>query len=100
MLLRTFLRVLGTISAITVTKLVVEKPNRDPVIVVPRCFPHLPVVRRRRIYALLRQLAGGLLLGELSDITPVKWRHKIAILLFEVVRVFGKPGVDIGCFRL
>lgn len=44
MLPGTFLRVLGAISTITVTELVIEKPDGDPVIVVRGSFSHLPVV--------------------------------------------------------
>lgn len=99
MLLSTFLRVLGAISTITVAELVVEKPNGDPVIVVRRGFPHLPVVECCRTCA-LRQIACGILLGELSYITPVEWRYRGLIWLFEVVRVLGKLCIDIGCLRL
>ena len=46
MLLRTFLRVLGSISTIAVAEFVVEKPNSDPVILIIGCYTHLPVGRR------------------------------------------------------
>lgn len=97
-LLRTIIFGRISISPVTITKLVVEKPSCNPIRAILGGGGKIPVITRMRV-ARLGNAFECFIFGLFSDVTPVVWWSPRTVIL-EMIPSLGQPPVDIVCLFL